>query len=31
MGMTDEGLPLGFQFLGKSFDEETLFAAASLI
>ena len=31
MGMTDEGLPLGFQFLGKSFDEEALFAAASLI
>jgi len=31
MGMTDEGLPLGFQFLGKSFDEKTLFAAASLI
>ena len=31
MGTTDEGLPLGFQFLGKSFDEETLFAAASLI
>ena len=31
MGMTDEGLPLGFQILGKSFDEETLFAAASLI
>jgi len=31
MGTTDEGLPLGFQILGKSFDEETLFAAASLI
>jgi aspartyl-tRNA(Asn)/glutamyl-tRNA(Gln) amidotransferase subunit A len=31
MGTTDEGLPLGLQFLGKSFDEETLFAAASLI
>jgi len=31
MGTTEGGLPLGFQFLGKSFDEETLFAAASLI
>lgn len=31
MGTTDEGLPLGFQILGKSFDEETLFAAASLV
>ena len=31
MGTTDEGLPLGFQILGKSFYEETLFAAASLI
>jgi len=31
MGTTDEGLPLGFQLLGKSFDEETLFAAASFI
>ena len=31
MGTTDEGLPLGFQFVGKSFDEETLFTAASLI
>ncbi|MEX2596933.1 MAG: Asp-tRNA(Asn)/Glu-tRNA(Gln) amidotransferase subunit GatA [Salibacteraceae bacterium] len=31
MGKTDQGLPLGFQLLGKSFEEETLFHAASLI
>lgn len=31
MGTTDEGLPLGVQLLGRSFDEATLFRAAALI
>jgi len=31
MGTTDDGLPLGVQLFGRSFDEATLFRAASLI
>ncbi|MEQ9187797.1 MAG: Asp-tRNA(Asn)/Glu-tRNA(Gln) amidotransferase subunit GatA [Cryomorphaceae bacterium] len=31
MGTTEEGLPLGVQLLGRSFDEATLFRAAALI
>jgi aspartyl-tRNA(Asn)/glutamyl-tRNA(Gln) amidotransferase subunit A len=31
MGKTPEGLPLGFQLLGRSFDEQALFAAAELL
>lgn len=31
MGKTDGGLPLGVQLLGRSFDEATLFHAASLL
>lgn len=31
MGTTDDGLPLGVQLLGRSFDEATLFDGASLL
>ena len=30
-GLSSEGLPLGLQLIGRPFDEETLFAAASVI
>jgi aspartyl-tRNA(Asn)/glutamyl-tRNA(Gln) amidotransferase subunit A len=30
-GLSDEGLPLGLQLIGRAFDEETLFAVASVI
>ncbi|MCP3054503.1 Asp-tRNA(Asn)/Glu-tRNA(Gln) amidotransferase subunit GatA [Aurantimonas marianensis] len=30
-GLTDEGLPLGLQLIGRPFDEETLFALGSVI
>ncbi len=30
-GLSDEGTPLGLQLIGRPFDEETLFATASVI
>ena len=30
-GLSDEGLPLGLQLIGRAFDEETLFSVASVI
>jgi aspartyl-tRNA(Asn)/glutamyl-tRNA(Gln) amidotransferase subunit A len=30
-GLSSDGLPLGLQLIGKPFDEETLFQAASAI
>ena len=30
-GLSDEGLPLGLQLIGRSFDEETVFRTADVI
>ena len=30
-GLSDEGLPLGLQLIGRPFDEETLFSVAQVI
>jgi len=30
-GLDSQGLPLGLQLIGRPFDEETLFSAASVI
>ena len=31
MGLSNNNLPLGFQIIGKSFDEDSVFSAAKII